>query len=216
MPSSAWRTRLNSSHLVISYAVFCLEHTSELQSPFNVVCLLLLVPRVLTPVTLYSCFFLMIRRPPRSTLFPYPTLFRSEFAVRRQDAGAVGRHIAICADCVGFVKVLFEVGVFAGVAIGDLLLGPARNGDLLAKSRDEQWRGGVYREGRGAGQRLRRPRIAVVADIVEIRRLAGEVVTHCGKHGLNGFEKEFVIGSVWRAHTVADDCAVRAVWYVIG
>src|SRR3712207_7688223 len=24
------------------------------------------------------CFFLMIRRPPRSTLFPYTTLFRSE------------------------------------------------------------------------------------------------------------------------------------------
>src|SRR5437868_13281516 len=24
-----------------------------------------------------SCFFLMIRRPPRSTLFPYTTLFRS-------------------------------------------------------------------------------------------------------------------------------------------
>src|SRR3712207_9359462 len=27
------------------------------------------------PVT--TCFFLMIRRPPRSTLFPYTTLFRS-------------------------------------------------------------------------------------------------------------------------------------------
>src|SRR3712207_7918894 len=26
---------------------------------------------------LCSCFFLMIRRPPRSTLFPYTTLFRS-------------------------------------------------------------------------------------------------------------------------------------------
>src|SRR3712207_8916021 len=26
---------------------------------------------------LYSVFFLMIRRPPRSTLFPYTTLFRS-------------------------------------------------------------------------------------------------------------------------------------------
>src|SRR5258707_10757214 len=26
---------------------------------------------------LYFFFFLMIRRPPRSTLFPYPTLFRS-------------------------------------------------------------------------------------------------------------------------------------------
>src|SRR5947207_6584848 len=25
-----------------------------------------------------SCFFLMIRRPPRSTLFPYTTLFRSD------------------------------------------------------------------------------------------------------------------------------------------
>src|SRR6202789_2364759 len=28
-------------------------------------------------VTIISCFFLMIRRPPRSTLFPYTTLFRS-------------------------------------------------------------------------------------------------------------------------------------------
>src|SRR2546425_13023072 len=27
-------------------------------------------------------FFLMIRRPPRSTLFPYTTLFRSRFAER--------------------------------------------------------------------------------------------------------------------------------------
>src|SRR4030095_17241278 len=26
---------------------------------------------------LFVCFFLMIRRPPRSTLFPYTTLFRS-------------------------------------------------------------------------------------------------------------------------------------------
>src|SRR5258708_10058176 len=29
---------------------------------------------------LLSFFFLMIRRPPRSTLFPYTTLFRSELA----------------------------------------------------------------------------------------------------------------------------------------
>src|SRR5258708_39404180 len=29
------------------------------------------------PPTLLSFFFLMIRRPPRSTLFPYTTLFRS-------------------------------------------------------------------------------------------------------------------------------------------
>src|SRR2546426_9152456 len=30
-------------------------------------------------VSLYLFFFLMIRRPPRSTLFPYTTLFRSWF-----------------------------------------------------------------------------------------------------------------------------------------
>src|SRR5437773_8063550 len=29
-------------------------------------------------------FFLMIRRPPRSTLFPYTTLFRSDRRARRQ------------------------------------------------------------------------------------------------------------------------------------
>src|SRR3712207_7736983 len=31
-------------------------------------------------------FFLMIRRPPRSTLFPYTTLFRSRGSVPRRDA----------------------------------------------------------------------------------------------------------------------------------
>src|SRR5690242_21240646 len=41
-------------------------------------CLLLLV-------SCFSFFFLMIRRPPRSTLFPYTTLFRSA------DADGVGR-----------------------------------------------------------------------------------------------------------------------------
>src|SRR2546427_7548585 len=30
-------------------------------------------------------FFLMIRRPPRSTLFPYTTLFRSEKSTRRAE-----------------------------------------------------------------------------------------------------------------------------------
>src|ERR1039457_5651228 len=47
------------------------EHTSELQSPCNLVCRLL---------------FLMIRRPPRSTLFPYTTLFRSVSATTTSTA----------------------------------------------------------------------------------------------------------------------------------
>src|SRR5207302_10454846 len=35
-------------------------------------------------LVLLSFFFLMLRRPPRSTLFPYTTLFRSLSAWRRQ------------------------------------------------------------------------------------------------------------------------------------
>src|SRR5439155_21013453 len=34
-----------------------------------------------TSCQLYHFFFLLIRRPPRSTLFPYTTLFRSSFTV---------------------------------------------------------------------------------------------------------------------------------------
>src|SRR2546428_13628641 len=44
------------------------------------------------PFSLFSFFFLMIRRPPRSTLFPYTTLFRS-LGIRggeRQQAPCVG------------------------------------------------------------------------------------------------------------------------------
>src|SRR5688572_33279683 len=37
-------------------------------------------------IIVFIFFFLMIRRPPRSTLFPYTTLFRSE-AVLRFEAG---------------------------------------------------------------------------------------------------------------------------------
>src|ERR1022692_1943314 len=92
-------TRLNSSHLVISYAVFCLKkkkHKNQIGKapdggplPERV----LLVCRPVAPVELHAplaylfrrpidrssasfFFFLMIRRPPRSTLFPYTTLFR--------------------------------------------------------------------------------------------------------------------------------------------
>src|SRR3712207_7909602 len=45
---------------------------------------------------LYFFFFLMIRRPPRSTLFPYTTLFRS--AVVLADRLRVGQHGPPCAD----------------------------------------------------------------------------------------------------------------------
>src|ERR1039457_1830395 len=91
-------TRLNSSHLVISYAVFCLKKHRKEQlrarcqpSGFGGRTGLARARadsryfRVPTPHLHLSAqskpsavfFFLMIRRPPRSTLFPYTTLFRS-------------------------------------------------------------------------------------------------------------------------------------------
>src|SRR3989442_6026313 len=43
----------------------------------------------------------MIRRPPRSTLFPYTTLFRSTLAVRRDahfDRSVQGRHLDLASQ----------------------------------------------------------------------------------------------------------------------
>src|SRR5215468_1171437 len=89
-------TRLNSSHITISYAVFCLKkkknvrmhqraqhHVNDTkdgqpadgrqpdgQAGFG-------RQRQAQPQeAVGAVFFLMIRRPPRSTLFPYTTLFR--------------------------------------------------------------------------------------------------------------------------------------------
>src|SRR5258707_14987633 len=55
----------------------------------------------------YYFFFLMIRRPPRSTLFPYTTLFRSgEAHLLRVFTRPVGRVLAVfrvgAEDCHGF------------------------------------------------------------------------------------------------------------------
>src|SRR6202022_3801974 len=92
-------TRLNSSHTVISYAVFCLKkkkQNSDLSTPHATRLAHVRTahdaraarerPCVPPP---HGCtrgpsffslssffFFLMIRRPPKSTLFPYTTLFR--------------------------------------------------------------------------------------------------------------------------------------------
>src|SRR5256885_16396171 len=49
----------------------------------------------------YLFFFLMIRRPPRSTLFPYTTLFRSEMADAMVSSGmqAAGYQYVNIDDC---------------------------------------------------------------------------------------------------------------------
>src|ERR1035438_3334472 len=92
-------TRLNSSHLGISYAVFCLKkkkkearhgglcetrrHGSEETARWPGCDIVGGRPRSCSPTAalmstraLCFFFFLMIGRPPRSTLFPYTTLFR--------------------------------------------------------------------------------------------------------------------------------------------
>src|SRR5260363_325865 len=92
-------TRLNSSHQIISYAVFCLKKTNP-QDSLHALAHVSLASNMLAVLVnskhrhdrircilnqskytsmaqpLPDVFFLMIRRPPRSTLFPYTTLFR--------------------------------------------------------------------------------------------------------------------------------------------
>src|SRR5215510_5790929 len=75
-------TRLNSSHVAISYAVFCLKKKKITDKLHHQRRLRRLRRRRhrrrrgRAELLLHSFFFLMIRRPPRSTLFPYTTLFR--------------------------------------------------------------------------------------------------------------------------------------------
>src|SRR2546430_15346118 len=54
----------------------------------------------------YLFFFLMIRRPPRSTLFPYTTLFRSEIIRNRMKIQAAVRNAR------AFLKIQEEFGDF--------------------------------------------------------------------------------------------------------
>src|SRR5260370_15739409 len=46
------------------------------------------------PSGLLRFFFLMIRRPPRSTLFPYTTLFRSRFGITPEEFHHEMEHLA--------------------------------------------------------------------------------------------------------------------------
>src|ERR1039457_3707690 len=104
-------TRLNSSYLVSSYAVFCLKkergggacwRAGAAVGEWSWGCLgagALLVScngrgtdvraAAANPATPALSFFLMIRRPPRSTLFPYTTLFRSMVAASLRAGAAV-------------------------------------------------------------------------------------------------------------------------------
>src|SRR3989441_13343201 len=66
----------------------------------------------------------MIRRPPRSTLFPYTTLFRSRARGSLVRADTSGRPVLI-ADVAGLLE-----------AVPDFLIITARDGSLLFASPD--------------------------------------------------------------------------------
>src|SRR6266496_2185788 len=70
-------TRLNSSHVEISYAVFCLKKKKQTIRPRFSQWFRRSNANASSMRRFLCLFFLMIRRPPRSTLFPYTTLFRS-------------------------------------------------------------------------------------------------------------------------------------------
>src|SRR6266487_3010401 len=106
-------TRLNSSHPSISYAVFRLKK-KKLTQPVRPRHLHLVAVQVEPPrrpqahrqrvtcprpaarrdvLALLLFFFLLLRLPPRPTLFPYTTLFRSRRRARRTGRGARTRPV---------------------------------------------------------------------------------------------------------------------------
>src|SRR5215470_11293607 len=107
-------TRLNSSHGSISYAVFCLKKKKDNSqkrltsnghntTPHPAKTCEHAPRRLLTSVLTIDIsdvlfFFLMIRRPPRSTLFPYTTLFRSRAFRHRRGHGSRPRKLC-CPKC---------------------------------------------------------------------------------------------------------------------
>src|SRR2546422_8107824 len=72
-----------------------------------------------TAVTPLLFFFLMIRRPPRSTLFPYTTLFRS---IVVQSSGRL--HLSICYQSADWQQLLQLAR-----ALGEAQLCPAAGRD---------------------------------------------------------------------------------------
>src|SRR2546427_6139491 len=82
-----------------------------------------------------NVFFLMIRRPPRSTLFPYTTLFRSP-----RDTGVRKHHIEpallafdLCEEAIEFAKVR-HVSLHPSHILADCLRSEEHTSELQSQS----------------------------------------------------------------------------------
>src|SRR3712207_6879152 len=84
-------------------------------------------------------FFLMIRRPPRSTLFPYTTLFRSDVQVRAQvdEVGEVDQPDLPAHQ----VQIRAPVGVVQRVGLhhGQALFVPERSEEHTSELQSRQY-----------------------------------------------------------------------------
>src|SRR3989442_5121030 len=73
--------------------LYCVQSSIHIISTFS----------LLLSLSFFLFFFLMIRRPPRSTLFPYTTLFRSLLAII-----TLGALLGIALPWMGAVKGLLD------------------------------------------------------------------------------------------------------------
>src|SRR6266850_2349346 len=132
-------------------------------------------------------FFLMIRRPPRSTLFPYTTLFRSDAHAAR--ALGIALVQAVPVELHEHAAVVVDVDLFAGLADHHCGL----------HARDARFRGDERRPVRdrarqaGEGVLVARARGVLADALLEVMRNRGDQ-----------------IGAVERVAIVADQIEVEA------
>src|SRR3712207_9050306 len=77
-------------------------------------------------------FFLMIRRPPRSTLFPYTTLFRSERA-RLAGQRHLGERGEVAGDEVLYLAGWGHVAPFGHLLLANLLRSEEHTSELQSR-----------------------------------------------------------------------------------
>src|SRR2546430_13411232 len=91
----------------------------------------------------------MIRRPPRSTLFPYTTLFRSETILLVEDDPLVRRHTETQLASLGYRVIAAENadqaldrvsnGAMPDLLFTDIVMPGSMNGRKLAERLRERW-----------------------------------------------------------------------------